>query len=338
MGKKKGRKAATAVEPPAEESSRLPDEVVEILVALLDVCGVFASEDEDPNSRLTLVWSLGVLGSLLAQNETLDSSSDENFGSWLLKTEATVSTVRHDAKDFMQSLGDERSDVLFLCQDLEDIARDNTDLVSVTHFIQSIAAIYRLHVQAEEERVGSLLQSLDSFYASVVVSDGSPNDIESKRKQIREVSRYLVRKDLSQRLEFQEAISIVSLPPGTEGVRSRSDKKSGVTAFKQCQSLVDMPKQDPGPSRRLLQAKTIYNALDAFLDTDEQDAEPAVTFLLLVGPEGCGKTHVCNEIERLAGDRALGKRQSDHCSESYSFTDLLTFASLCHSTTAAATD
>jgi len=61
-----------------------------------------------------------------------------------------------------------------------------------------------------------------------------------------------------------------------------------------------------GASCGIATAATIDRAVLMFLDGSDVD-EATVTFLLVTGPEGSGKTHICDTAERLAGGYALGK-------------------------------
>jgi hypothetical protein len=302
-----GRKKSLKVVEKSNDKFRLPDEVQEILVVLLDLCGLYPPSQDSTSSRLSLVSLLDTLYKSVARKGLIDASAtdEEEVSIWLLSLEATITSIRQGSEAFLQSLYDDRVEVILLCQELEVASRAKTDLLQISYFIQSLAATYRMHLQAEEEMISDLRRLFDSFYSGGLESkDSSDDGVEGSLGQIRRTAQFFSRKELFQQPVFQEGLSIASR-------RQRADRPLDVI-----ESLNTTPKPEQLPtqistqpcrrSSQITGAATIYDTLHRFLNAGMQELEAPVSFLLLVGNEGCGKTHVCDEIERRTENESLG--------------------------------
>jgi hypothetical protein len=82
-----GRKKSPKVVEKSNGEFRLPDEILEILVVLLDLCGLYPpSQDDSSSSRLNLVSSLGTLNRTLARKGLISRhmGDEEEVSTWLL--------------------------------------------------------------------------------------------------------------------------------------------------------------------------------------------------------------------------------------------------------------
>jgi ATP-dependent Clp protease ATP-binding subunit ClpA len=304
MGRKKSPKV---VEKSNGEFRVLPDEILEILVVLLDLCGLYPPASQDSSSgRLNLISSLDTLNKTLARKVLIETYSrdEEEVSTWLLSLEAIITSIRQESDAFLQSLDDDRVEVVLLCQELEVASRAQTDLLPICYFIKSLAAIYRMHLQVEEKMIADLRRLFDSFYSDGLGSKDSTNDMEVSLEQIQRIMQFLSRKELFQQPVFQEGVSIASR-------RQRANRPLDVvealnTTCKSEQLANQISAQPCQRSSHITEAATIYDALHRFLNAGMQDLEAPVSFLLLVGNEGCGKTHVCDEIERRVETESLG--------------------------------
>jgi hypothetical protein len=301
-----GRKKIPKVVEKSNGKFRLPDEIEEILVVLLDLCGLYPPSQDSTSSRLSLISFLDTLHKTLARKGLIDAyaTDEEEVSKWLLSLEAIITSIRQESDAFLQSLNDDRVEVTLLCQELEATSRAQTDLLPISYFIQSLAAIYRMHLQAEEEMIGDLRRLFDSFYSGGLASKDSSDGMEGSLEQIRRMAQFLSRKELFQQPAFQEGLSVASW-------RQRADRpldaiESLNTTSKLEQLPIQISAQPCQRSSHISEAATIYDALHRFLKTGIQELEAPVSFLLLVGNEGCGKTHVCDEIERRAENESLG--------------------------------
>jgi hypothetical protein len=302
MGRKKGPKVMEK----SKAEFRLPDEILEILVVLLDLCGLYPPSQDSSSSRLSLISSLDTLAKTLARKALIDASTrdEEEASSWLLSLEAIITSIRQESDAFLQSLNDDRVEVVLLYQELEVASSTQKDLLPISYFIQSLAAMYRMHLQVEEEMIADLRRLFDSFYSGGLGSNDSSDGMEDSLEQIQRMVKFLSRNELFQQLVFQEGLSIASR-------RQRADRPLDNigplnTTCKSEQFPTQISAQPCQRSSYSTQAATIYDALHRFLSAGMQDLEAPVSFLLLVGSEGCGKTHVCDEIERRAERESMG--------------------------------
>jgi SpoVK/Ycf46/Vps4 family AAA+-type ATPase len=128
--------------------------------------------------------------------------------------------------------------------------------------------------------------------------------MEEISERIRRTAQFLSRKDLSLQPVFQEGLSVARrmqrVDPPLDVIKSLN------STFKPKLLPDRIPIQARRPSSYIAEAATVYDALDGFLNQGMQELEAPASFLLLVGPEGCGKTHICDEIERRAGEESRG--------------------------------
>jgi hypothetical protein len=303
-----GRKKSPKVVEKSNDKFRLPDEIQEILVVLLDLCGLYPPSQDSTvaSSRLSLVSLLDTLYKTVARKGLIDASAtdEEEVSIWLLSLEATITSIRQGSEAFLESLNDDRVEVILLCQELEVASRAKTDLLPISYFIQSLATTYRMHLQAEEEMIGDLRRLFDSFYSGGLESKDSSDGAEGSLGQIRRTAQFFSRKELFQQPVFQEGLSIASRQQ--RAVRPLDVIESLNTTPKPEQLPSQTSIQPCGRSSQITGAATIFDALHRFLNAGMQELEAPVSFLLLVGNEGCGKTHVCDEIERRTEKESLG--------------------------------
>jgi hypothetical protein len=300
-----GRKKSPKVVEKSIAEFRLSDEILEILVVLLDLCGLYPPSQDSSSSRLSLISSLSTLAETLARKGLIDTYTrdEEDASTWLLSLEAIIMSIRQESDAFLQSLIDDRVEVILLCQELEVASRAQTDLLPISYFIRSLAAIYRMHLQNEEEMIADLQRLFDSFYSGGLGSKDASDGMEDSLKQIRRMVHLLSRNELFQQPAFQEGLSIASR-------RQRADRPLDIneplnTTCMSEQFPTQVSAQQYQRSFHSTKATTIYDALHVFQNSGMQDLE-AVSFLLLVGNEGCGKTHVCDEIERRVERESMG--------------------------------
>jgi hypothetical protein len=301
-----GRKKSPKVVVKSNAEFRLPDEILEILVVLLDLCGLYPQSQDSTSSRLNLISSLDTLDKILARKGLNDTytGDEEEISTWLLSLEAIITSIRQESDAFLQSLNDDRAEVVLLYQELEAASSTQTDLLPISYFIHSLAAMYRMHLQVEEEMIADLRRLFDSFYSGGLGSKDSSDGMEDSLQLIRRMVKFLSRNELFQQPAFQEGLSIASR-------RQRADRPLDIieplnTTCKSEQLPTQISAQPCQRSSFSTEAATIYDALHRFLKAGMQDLEAPVSFLLLVGSEGCGKTHVCDEIERRAERESMG--------------------------------
>lgn len=300
-----GRKRRNATTPTDDNDSVvLPDDVGDGLVALLDHCGFFSSESGGGSSRRQqLVQSLKAMASHLLQvDDRFGTPQDEASSELLLVLEDRAISVRHDTNAYLASIDDERSQV-FRCSQEFDSSLPKGGRRSWRLFARSVVADYRIQCQWEEEMVRAWMnRTLDKLYSS-----STTDDLDS----IQQLIRCLNRDAFTQKLQFREGVALIRLLVlrksdsaglAEDGVRTlkntsplaKSGSATAVVAELNC-ALAD---------KEVVRASTAWEACEVFLRTSATkrgiNEQPSVTTILIVGPEGSGKTHLCNEMEELA--------------------------------------
>lgn len=301
-----GRKRRSKATPTKQEGDLggLPDEVLELLFALLDLCGSFFSSDEGRcSSRLQLLQSLKGLSSEVKQAALWDgraTQNDESSSSGLRLLEERIAGVRCDADAFLETIDDERSEIFGLSHEFDCIVHSHKgDLQSWHIFVRSLVAEYRIQCQVEEQMArGYLNHTLDSLYSLGY----ERHDLQDRFQQL---IRSLSREKITQNPQFQEGVALIRLlmlqgddrAVVDDGLLIRSvsklDRTDGNVLLESCYALAD---------EEVVRAKTAWEAFEAFLRSSitSGSTQPKVTTVLVVGSDGSGKTHLCNEVERWA--------------------------------------
>jgi len=291
MGRRKQRRSATT------KKRELPEDTTDILLGLLDLCG-----GEGNNKRQALVTSLQRLSILLAKNPSQKEKTD--IDSWLMQVEDTASTVREKV-ELLRPSGD-RSEAIFLLQELETISRKQEMHISWNHFARYLVSAIQMATQREEKALGEILAVLDNLYDDDLnARESETSNMRRRLDQVQCIVDILQRKELVQRPQFQEGLSIIG--------QLQEDQSSPVSKSTDTPKY-ELPMESFAPTSehchigdsRVMSTSTIWEALDAFLSLSSDD-EPSVHRLLLVGPEGSGKTFICDKIEYIATESAQGR-------------------------------
>jgi hypothetical protein len=301
-----GRKRRNKFGPTKQDNElTLPKEVGELIVTLLDLCGFFPVGAEDRSSRLQLIQSLKVLSATLQATRWKDRDNnllndDSSYQLFLL--EERISGVRRDADAFRETIEEERSEIFGLNQELDSVIHmQKCDLRSWHIFVRSVVAKYCMQSQLEEQMtVGWLNQTLDSLYS---MGDERHETDYSFQQLIRCLSRDV----LMQQPLFQEGVALIRLLVLQAGdtLNHSSLTTSTVSAHYTGKTAHDVPVEaDYAPADEdIVQSPTVWSAFESFLRADmmpRHPAKPNFTAVLVVGSEGSAKTHLCNEMERLA--------------------------------------
>ena len=305
MGRKRRSKAA-----PTKQNGDLvvlPDEVGELLVALLDLCGSFFSCDGDGrcSSRLQLLQSLKDLSTEVKQAARWDdraTENDESSSNRLRLLEERISGVRRDADAFLETIDDERSEIFALSQEFDSIVYSHEgDLQSWHIFVRSLVAEYRMQCQVEEQVArGYLNHTLDSIYSL----GGERRDLQDRFQQL---IRSLSREEINRHPQFQEGVALIRLLVLQGDDRASVDRGMLIRSISKLDTgrtydNVLLESMYALADEEVVRANTAWEAFEAFLrlDVTRSSTQPKATTVLVVGSEGSGKTHLCNEMERLA--------------------------------------
>lgn len=280
----------------------MPTAVGELFVALLDLVGFFTfGSGDDRTTRQHLVQSLKFLSAELQALQSNDRENtrrnDESSFRQLLLVEDEIAGVRRDATAFLETIVNERSEFFALSQDIESsIHFQKRELGSWLLFNRSLVTEYRIQSQMEELMATRCLRhTLDSLYSV----DRCETEV-----QFQQLIQCLSREALIRMPQFREGVALVRqlvLQEGNVMHGTQIDSNAVVSRESADESLVEANYALADDA--ILQSHTIGSACEVFFrskDAAWYTATPKVTAVLVVGSEGSGKTHLCNEVERLA--------------------------------------
>ena len=156
--------------------------MAELLIAMADICGFFppaAGNADECCRRLKLLRSLQSLSAYLGMDwdDEQDGTAKEDGAKstttssmhLLLELEERVSGVRHDANAFLETVAEDRSEIILLRDELlqQQHPSEHQNLVvgPWTIFAGSLVSRYLLQTQREETMVQSLQEKLDGLYS-----------------------------------------------------------------------------------------------------------------------------------------------------------------------------
>jgi hypothetical protein len=286
MGKKRNPKAFVA-----------NDDWQHCLIRLYDLCGFYRDEN---HIRLKIVASISQLESFLDKYAVLAMQSERHImqhSELLLLIEQIVATIREQVALYLQVLPEHRSEAIVLCQELERAAAATSGVCLgrslCTHFQQQNAK--------EMHYVERLLQLIFDceLYA----------DYTAARQGLQETKECFQRKDLLESLYFCTALDVLNAAQGGYSEARSFSYDHGEIDAARIHKPIDwntlLQSNTPvttavASNRDLRSTLTVEEAACIFLKL-EPNALPPATFLLCVGPDGSGKTHLCDKVESLVG-------------------------------------
>lgn len=291
-----GRKAKVAAD------ARQQDERQEIVESLLHF---FSTKDHDVRRNFAL--SLKRLMNVLQTRHAISSEDD-----WLLQVEQSATQLHEDCDLFPDDCATQRQEVYRLLRSLEETCRltdsnvnEVLDPVRVTLVCRSLMGSYRLQSQMDAQVLDEIRSFLSTLYNNIdfniessesnsaVVKDvvdkmnrwiehvENPVFIECRpwREALQELHNLLVRDDTS-KMQYHKMIKLDSA------------ESCDTPPLNQCDSTSLMNK--------LIDSENVMDAVQSFLDVPEHSYFSCVSFLVVVGSQGSGKTFLCDGINRKA--------------------------------------
>ncbi|CAJ1969702.1 unnamed protein product [Cylindrotheca closterium] len=276
MGRKKTKK----------QTLKSPDEdSVDILVQILEDAGIFQKNGAEEGSWETCSKSIETLAIKLEKYRSNNRNSDaigESAVMMVLDIEEATRMVRQDAKTLEIEI-EALDSGLQLCRDLELSSRQLCTLAKSLN-----GAISRQKWTAQDT-LYDLIQTLDNLY--------SKTEDQSSTKSTLTNSASLFRKRCieARHSPWREALSVL-----------QDDYESNVIAPEVLEEVIAFgfePKHnklqlDDKQLSSVITHTTIFDAVQAFA-SGTGISHASFTSVLLLGPEGSGKTQCCDEIERM---------------------------------------
>jgi hypothetical protein len=325
MAKKKKRGSSAP-------SAAIESEIEDVLFTILDECGALGSSNhENPWDQMALAV-LGLANSLdkLALSEPFQaeqssekyqrrpSHTDNNNHQTILEVETAAQQVIRQCDSGSIEIQEQANRLFLLCNEADSVFHSDSvmkhlnkvKLQRVRIVMRSVACGIRQRTSLAETVVTEILSCLPHLY-----SVGTRHS--SVVGKLRECGRLLQRRCIElEGLPWMEALELVAgmLPEHTttDQVERPIFHHRAILSKDASEKRDDSPgtQQNSEPSTDIssfTSSNTILKAIHAFLHQDPLDPTTSkVTSLLLVGPEGSGKTVLCDHIEKLAADSVQG--------------------------------
>ncbi len=302
---------------PNDKSLDINDKIIEILVEILERCGVWNNHGrDDPTSWNQVSKSLDQLSSNVEKLATMQIKSDRVI-EILLAIEQDIQDVRAQSKLILQEQQD-ISEVLSLCRELERIGgrAENHRMLPLSLSLSSFVRNQRLDVMDTLKQVD---QYLSTLYEALAPEKSSKLDLVQRLR--------VIAKDLDQRCiqpnspPWSDAKEFVKVLLSR---RSRCDPRL----------TLDKPEQDsrihteehtpsettgssssystPASSNGLVRFETVIEMALAFAN---QNMAPSIAnrCILLVGSEGSGKSFCLDQIQKQTPKTVNGKHLYFRC-------------------------
>jgi signal recognition particle GTPase len=167
---------------------------------------------------------------------------------------------------------------------------------------------YRLQAQIDVQVVDSILSFLSTLYADIEDSVESSDDGEQGN-----VSRIA---QIRNEIEHLESQVVLDSTPWKEALRKLKDlifinvtSYTSMHHYERDESCVDRSDIhrnsfhtetiSASVANPVAHSESVMDAVECFLKTDVANETKSLSFLLVVGPEGSGKTFTCDEIENM---------------------------------------
>ena len=292
----------------------------ELLAAILDLCGFWDHENDDYSSqdfvevdsrpRRKLIYLMQRLQLLAGATRLLttrshhhhhhqnDKLEDEAMKA-ILRLEDYLAQVRSEISSYLEELLQESAEMGDLVAKTEEQQPESIGARRCACVSRSIQTAFKDQIQKERGVLHRLVQSLDSFYSDekesgmMVVLDEAVNCLK--------------REPMLQRPDFL-AVEVLLRREGQPKRDQMIKPQVNERLFDSPQFLNVKSTMDTS----VIRAESIWKAVEAFLlDASRaripNSCETKVTSLLVVGEQGCGKTHLCEKVRTTAQEVCTGK-------------------------------
>ena len=272
----------------------LSDLEIEALVEILELCGFLDNPTSTvDHGRHRLVTSIKRLDARLVTEDD-NRLRHEAQETSIVEFESVAEATRKEITAYIEELELERAKVF-------DVAKQFIDSVSSDAWIISCRALeraYAIQNQAEELASRKVLKALDNIYCSV--------EERELRESLSALSVCLGRGDLILRPDLLDIVDAAN------GI-GRDAKRASPRAILQQKRASNHPNEDVVPDVSVVGSTSIWDAVKRYetsLKSQEADSVTRLTKILIVGPQGSGKTHVCDRAEDLLKDSCAGMNEA----------------------------
>uniref|UniRef100_A0A7S4ABP0 AAA+ ATPase domain-containing protein n=1 Tax=Pseudo-nitzschia australis TaxID=44445 RepID=A0A7S4ABP0_9STRA len=311
------------------------DEIIDALSNLLEFVGILPSSENDnglndnldgdpwvrlSNSLKEMIVSLGKLRNLMSTNGTdgIDNDNDimrsTSTNELIMDIENAIHQVRGNIESVSAMLAKGVSTQLTTCRKLESMSSRNTSLTLLTQLRPMAKALASAIRRQKAVWLQSLHMTEDAFDQLYITPDHNEEIIENLQIVYKRVNRRCISPDSS---PWKEAVNLIKFIASSEIIRGDTDSTRATTtahADSRDAMIVNVPiRESPSivPALRHFASSTcassqLQSIVNIFFHEKQKnnDEYSKVLSILVVGPEGSGKTHLLDQIGnqcRVAG-------------------------------------
>ncbi|GAX23692.1 hypothetical protein FisN_12Hh269 [Fistulifera solaris] len=244
------------------------------ILALLDLCGFYVDA-----TRMTLIDLLEALRICYSRHNWWDVNSF--VAQEFLELEELMAKCRDQMMQYETKLADDYVEFIELSKMAVPTAW--------TYNKESLCSAYQIQHALETTGLRKMTVALDRIYYSA-----DPND-KSFDHCIESTTHCLHRYNLLHRVDFQEVVAICH--------RQNAAVTQQWFTFSEAKVTESRNRSEGGCSRlspAVTSADGVLDAVRCFMQEARETVTASFTTLLVVGSEGSGKTHLCDQISSLA--------------------------------------
>lgn len=229
---------------------------------------------------------------------------------WFLHIENLATLVRERCQRFLDTRRSRTDKVHTLLRKLEELSRfsaqsDSIDPVRVVLASRSFLASHRLQIQCDDHVLEEIISCLSNLYIN--------NDFVSDKGEIDDsgMAGSVPGSNIRQWIECLVANHIMLQATFFTEALQELRTSSGFAAIERLQRISKkdaIAESEHGAHNKVLRTSVLQSPYSPLLETEDAmgavalflsgAADSQLTFILVVGPQGSGKTFMCDEIER----------------------------------------
>jgi SpoVK/Ycf46/Vps4 family AAA+-type ATPase len=266
------------------------EEINQLFVGLNRVCDFSngASLESRESSRKQFVESMQVLCSALGQLHDERKSDELGIQSNLPALEQAASRVRLVAHDFMAYLTRRVCKLDFPMKKILSSLRDKPAFTTLLILSRSWRTCLNHQVQQEKTVALKAVSLLDQLYSSSRLKHPT-NDLLASLQNLVNI---LTRMDFIALPHARIGLQLLGSPNNIQRVHS-SDLSLLAVDYDMSRST----EYNKVPAHCTVDVPITWQGIENFIESDAGNFPPLTSFLL-VGPEGSGKTHICDVLEK----------------------------------------
>lgn len=277
---------------------QLPEDIADHLLALFDTTGYFKPNEHKNTDPLELtVQTLRHLDDILAtlhDNESSpcnESSPDDTTTERLHQLEAHTLKLRNLLKGARQCAKEDIEEVFIVRDEIDELLTTNENMMPWKSIVRAIVSNFCSEIISHDAALSHLQRILDDFHLA-----------ESKtiREMLVIVTHSLDRIQRTKQMHFQGYTQFLrpkhAILPETVGSTSSQNITNAKPLISRTQPI------------DFSHPNNAFDAVSSFLKKARISLNPQISSLLVVGPEGSGKSHLCGRVAQTSD--AISKLQS----------------------------